>query len=282
MTNTRTEILLSGLSFPEAPRWHDGRLWFTDQHARKIMAVAPTGQAECILGTDDLPGGLGWLPDNTPLVVAMTERKVYRLAHDGMALHADLSELAQFHCNDMVVSADGRAYVGNFGYDLHGGAARAATHLIVIEPDGTSRIAATGLVFPNGSVITPDNASLIVAETFAHCLTAFSIGEGGVLHTPRLWADLGKITPDGICLDASGALWVASPSTHEVVRVKPGGEILARIHSIGVPYACMLGGQDRRTLFILTAETDDPEQADKIRSGRIEIIPVDTPGTGLP
>lgn len=281
MAHTSAEILLTGLSFPEAPRWHDNRLWFTDQHARKIMAVTSTGQAECILKMDDLPGGLGWLPDSTLLVVAMTERKVYRLVRNRLILHVDLADLAQFHCNDMVVSTDGRAYVGNFGYDLHGGAAQTATHLIAIEPDGTSKIAATGLVFPNGSVITPDGALLIVAETFAHRLTAFSIGENGVLHTPQLWADLGDITPDGICLDAAGALWVASPSTHEVVRVTSGGEISARIYPLGTPYACMLGGQDRRTLFILTSETDDPEQADKIKSGRIEIVSVDVPGVGL-
>jgi sugar lactone lactonase YvrE len=278
----QTEILLTGLAFPEAPRWRDDRLWFTDQHARRIMTVTSDGKAECILETEDLPGGLGWLPDATPLVVAMTERAVYRLTPRGLEQHADLATLAPFHCNDMIVSTEGRAYVGNFGYDLHGGAALAETHLIMIEPDGICRITATGLIFPNGSVITPDGTTLIVAETFAHRLTAFTIGKNGLLHTPRLWADLKQATPDGICLDAEGALWVASPATHEVIRVRQGGTILSRIHPVGTPYACMLGGQDRRTLFILTAETDDPEQARKIRSGRIETALVDIPGAGLP
>lgn len=280
--NPQTEILLTGLAFPESPRWRDDRLWFTDQHAHSIMTVTPGGKAECLLKTADLPGGLGWLRDGTPLVVAMTERAVYRLTDEGLELHADLSALAPFHCNDMVISADGRAYVGNFGYDLHGGAAPSATRLIMIEPDGSCRITATELIFPNGSVITPDGMTFIVAETFAHRLTAFTISEEGQLHTPRLWADLGEATPDGICLDAEGAVWVASPGTHEIIRVKEGGTILTRIYPLGTPYACMLGAPDRKTLFILTAETDDPEQAEKTRSGRIETVPVDIPGTGLP
>jgi sugar lactone lactonase YvrE len=277
-----TEVLVTGLVFPESPRWRKDRLWFADQHARRIMTVTPDGRAECRLEMDDLPGGLGWLPDGTPLVVAMTERAVYRIIDHGLVLHADLSDLAPFHCNDMVVTADGRAYVGNFGYDLHGGAPPVETHLIAIDPDGRCRIAAEGLVFPNGSVITPDGTTLIVAETFASRLTAFLIGDDGLLHSPHLWANLGDATPDGICLDSEGALWVASPGTRSVIRVSQGGDVLSLIRPIGIPYACMLGGPDRRTLFVTTAETDDPYQAVVMKSGRIEVAEVAIPGAGLP
>lgn len=277
-----TEILLTGLVFPESPRWRQDRLWFADQHARRVMTVTPDGQAECRLEMDDPPGGLGWLPDGTPLVVAMARRVVYRLIGHRLVLHADLSGLAPFHCNDMVVTAEGRAYVGNFGYDLHGGAPPVATHLIAIEPDGQCRIAAEGLVFPNGSVITPDGTTLIVAETFASRLTAFLIGDDGLLHSPHLWAHLGDATPDGICLDKEGAIWVASPATRSVLRVSQGGDVLSLIRPAGIPYACMLGGPERRTLFVLTSETDDPYQAVIMESGRIEIAEVAIPGAGLP
>lgn len=276
------EILLTGLAFPEAPRWRGDRLWFTDQHARRVMTVKPDGQAECILETCDLPGGLAWLPDGTPLVVAMTERAVYRIEGRAWTRYADLSLLAPFHCNDMIATAGGRVYVGNFGYDLHGGAPQARTHLIAVETDGSCRIAAEGLLFPNGCVITPDGATLIVAETFASRLTAFTIGDDGLLHEARLWADLQRATPDGICLDAEGAIWVASPGTGEVIRIEAGGKVMARIKPLGVPYACMLGGQERRTLFITTSETDDPGKANSLKSGRIERVEVDVPGAGWP
>lgn len=280
--HSETDILLTGLAFPESPRWREDRLWFTDQHARKIMTVTAEGEAECVLQTQDLPGGLGWLPDATLLVVAMTERALYRLTGSGLEKYVDLSALAPFHCNDMVVASNGRAYVGNFGFDLHAGAAIASTRLVLVEPDGSCRLTASDLIFPNGSSITPDGMTFIVAETFAHRLTAFTIDDTGSLHAPRLWADLDQATPDGICLDAEGALWVASPATREVIRVKPGGMIITRVRPLGTPYACMLGGHDRQTLFILTAETDDPGQANTLCSGRIEIATVNVPGTGLP
>ncbi|MDO8844438.1 SMP-30/gluconolactonase/LRE family protein [Methylicorpusculum sp.] len=277
-----TDILLTGLAFPEAPRWRSDRLWFTDQHARRVMTVKPDGQAECLLETDDLPGGLAWLPDGTVLVVAMSERAVYKIKDRAWTQYADLSALAPFHCNDMIATAGGRVYVGNFGYDLHGGAPQAKTHLIAVETDGSCRIAAEDLLFPNGCVITPDDSILIVAETFASRLTAFTIGEDGLLHDARVWADLGRATPDGICLDAEGAIWVASPGTGEVIRVEQGGKISTRIKPLGVPYACMLGGPEYRTLFITTSKTDHPNEANLLKSGRIEVTKVKVPGTRLP
>ncbi len=277
-----TEILVQGLAFPEAPRWRDNQLWFTDQHARRIMSVTLDGQAECILETEDLPGGLGWLPDGTPLVVGMTGRAVHRVTDEGLVLYADLSAIATFHCNDMVVDAQGRAYVGNFGYDLHGGAPISPAQLALIQPNGHSQVTAGGLIFPNGSVITADGKTFVVAETFASRLTAFHIGDDGLLHDRRLWADLGDAKPDGICLDVEGAIWVASPATKEVIRVGETGIIHSRIRPVGTPYACMLGGPTRQTLFILTSETDDPYRANIVKSGRIEIVDVEVAGTGLP
>ena len=277
-----TETLLEGLAFPEAPRWREGRLWFSDQHARRVMTVTTDGTVESVVEIDDLPGGLGWLPDGTPLVVAMTRRSVYRIEGSGVRLHADLSGLASFHCNDMVVDLAGNAYVGNFGYDLHGGAPISPAELIRVSVDGGAEVVARDLVFPNGSVITPDGGRLIVAETFASRLTAFELDPEGNLSGRAIWADLGEATPDGICLDADGAIWAASPVTGEVVRVRKGGGRLDLISPTGTPYACMLGGPERRTLFITTSETADPDQAADLRSGRVELVEVEVPGTGLP
>jgi sugar lactone lactonase YvrE len=277
-----TDILLDGLAFPEAPRWRDGRLWFTDQHARRVAWVEPDGHSGTLIETDDLPGGLGWLPDQTPLVVAMTERRLYRIEPSGLQLHADLADLASFHCNDMLVDHRGRAYVGNFGFDLHGGAERRTAELILVEPNGEARVVAERLMFPNGCVLCPDRERLIVAESFGHRLTQFEVRPDGSLGNRRVWADLDQATPDGICLDAAGAVWVASPGTNELLRIVPGGRIDRRVRCHGTPYACMLGGQDGRMLFVLTSETDDPQLAAARCSGRIETLAVAAGHAGLP
>ncbi|NND37045.1 MAG: hypothetical protein HKN81_07910 [Gammaproteobacteria bacterium] len=268
--------------FPEAPRWRDGRLWFTDQHAQQVLNVDLDGNVTVVAETDDLTGGLGWLADGSLLVVSMTKRKVLRLTDAGLELYADLSGLASFHCNDMLVDAHDRTYVGNFGYDLHGGAAIAAAEVVVIDADGHPRVVADDLIFPNGMIMTPGGKTLIVAETFAPRLTAFDVENDGSLSNRRSWAELGDARPDGICLDADGAVWVASPVTAEVIRVREGGKIDMRIEPVGKPYACMLGGSARKTLFIMTSETDDPASARVQKSGRVEIVNVATPGAGLP
>ena len=282
MTAYHSRTIVEGLAFPEAPRWRTGRLWFTDQHARAILAMDPAGERETIATTEDLPGGLGWLPDGRVLVVFMTQRRVMQLTGDGLAEYADLSTQASFHCNDMVVDAAGRAYVGNFGFDLHGGGEIAPAEIIRIDQDGIVEVFAPDVVFPNGSVITPSGDTLLVAETFAHRISAFGLDARGRVASRRLWADLGEHTPDGICMDAEGALWVASPGTKTLFRVAKGGAILDRCATRGTPYACMLGGEDRRTLYICTSETDDPQQAAKQKSGRIERATVAVAGAGLP
>jgi len=280
-------VLAAQLMFPEAPRWHEGKLWFTDQHAQQVLTVNLAGDVAVVAATDDLPGGLGWLTDGSLAVVAMTRRQILRLTADGLELYADLSDLASFHCNDMLIDAHGRAYVGNFGYDLHGGAAIAPAELILVAVDGHARVVAEDLVFPNGMVIAPnggppDGSTLIVAETFASRLTAFDIDADGSLGNRRTWAELGAAVPDGICLDADGAVWVASPATAEVMRVHEGGAVSARVQTIGAPYACMLGGPERRTLFMMTSETDDPIEAKRLKSGRVEVTGATVPGAGLP
>jgi sugar lactone lactonase YvrE len=276
-----TTPLLSGLRFPEGPRWRGDRLWFSDQYGKQVVAVDLAGRAESVVDVPGQPSGLGWLPDGRLLIVSMCDRKL--LCHEGGQLRevADLSAIATFHANDMVVDGAGRAYVGNFGFDLHGGGRYCTTSLALVHPDGRVRVAADDLAFPNGSVITPDGGTLIVAETFGARLTAFDVDSEGALSNRRLWAKLEGAVPDGICLDAEGAIWVASPVSAEVLRVREGGEVSQRIRVATQAFACMLGGPERRTLFICTASDSDPAKAAE-RSGRIEYVEVEVPGAGLP
>jgi sugar lactone lactonase YvrE len=272
------------LVFPEGPRWRDGKLWFSDMHAHRVMRVDLDGRLETVVDVPQCPSGLGWLPDGRLLIVSMRDRSLLRLDPDGLALVADLSGLASFHCNDMVVDRQGRAYIGNFGFDLEAQPlSPKPAEIILVMPDGQARVVADQVLFPNGAVITPDGSTLIVGETFATCLTAFTIEPDGSLSERRVWAELGKgVTPDGICLDAEGAIWVTSPGTSELLRVREGGDVTHRWQLTPVPFACMLGGPDRQTLFILMAETYHPDEARQKVSGRIELMRVDVPGAGLP
>ena len=230
------------------------------------------------------PSGLGWLPDGRLLVVSMLDRVLMRQEHDGTLVRvADLAPITGGHCNDMVVDAQGRAYVGNFGFELFvEPLVRRPTGLVLVTPDGSVRVVADGLEFPNGAVITPDGGTLILAETFARRLTAFRIAADGTLHDRRLWADLGKAAPDGICLDAEGAVWVASPRTSEFVRVREGGEVLARIASDRQAIACVLGGADGRRLFMVSGRVrpEAPSLAD--RAACIRWLDVDVPAAPAP
>ncbi len=278
----KPETLLDGLAFPEGPRWHAGALWFSDMHFHRVMTVEPDGRSEVVVEVPNRPSGLGWLPDGRLMNVSMTERRVLRLEESENRLHAEHADIASFHCNDMVVDGAGRAYVGNFGFDLDAGAHLEPAALVRVDPDGGARVVADGLKFPNGTVITPDGGSLIVAETFGACLTAFDIEDDGSLTRRRQWARLEGAFPDGICLDAEGAIWVASPVSGEVMRVREDGEVTERIAVETQPYACMLGGADRRTLFICTAASSHPDICRERQSGRIESVRVEVPGAGLP
>jgi sugar lactone lactonase YvrE len=239
------------------------------------------GRAELVAEVPNDPSGLGWLPDGRLLVVSMQDRRLLRLDPDGLQVVADLSACAPFHCNDMVVDDQGRAYVGNFGFDLHAGGKPAATSLALVRPDGETLVVADQLLFPNGTVITPDGGTLIVGESFGGRLTAFEIAPDGTLSNRRVWAQLEKAVPDGICLDAEAGIWVASPVSAEVLRVCEGGVVTDRVSVQTQAFACMLGGPERRTLFICTAADSDPAKTDA-RSGRIESVEVEVPGAGLP
>jgi sugar lactone lactonase YvrE len=277
-----TEVLLEDLAFPEAPRWHEGELWFSDIHSEAVISVDLAGRARRRLEVPGLPSGLGWLPDGRLLVVSMRDRKLLRLDGSRLVEAADLSRWAPSFLNDMVVGPEGRAFVGHFGYDLFANAEPRPASLLRVEPDGRVEVAAEDLQFPNGSVIFPDGRTLVVAESFAARLTAFTIRDDGTLGDRRIFAELPGTVPDGICLDAEGAIWVASPLSDEVLRVREGGAIAERLHPTRRPYACMLGGPDRRTLFIATADTHDPQQARAKRSGRIEVARTEVPGAGWP
>ncbi len=259
-----TTLLAAGFHFGECPRWHDDRLWFSDQWGMAVHSVSLAGDLRTEFRHDDRLSGLGWQPDGTLLVVSMHRRQLLARRADGLlALHADLSALATGHCNDMVVDAGGRAYVGNFGFDLDAEvtargidsvfADHPTASLIRVEPDGRASIAADDLHFPNGAVITPDGKTLILGETLGRRYTAFRIAADGALHDRRPWADVAPRVPDGCALDSEGAIWMANPIAPECVRIAPGGAVLAVIDTGQPCYACMLGGPDGRTLFMLTA-----------------------------
>jgi sugar lactone lactonase YvrE len=277
------ESLLDGLTFTEAPRWHDGRLWFSDFYTQRVIAVDPDGRAETMLEVPQRPSGLGWMPDGSLLVVSMLDRRLLRVENGSTRVHADLSAVATGPCNDMVVDASGRAYVGNFGYDRHKGEPPRTTCLARVDPDGRVTRAAEDLFFPNGTVITPDGRTMIVAETQGHRLTAFDVAPDGTLGNRRVWAPLDDaVFPDGICLDAEGAIWVSDARGLALLRVREGGKIDGTV-STGIRYAfaCMLGGADRQTLFVCTSTGSGPAMAEK-RDGAIETVRVDVPGAGLP
>jgi sugar lactone lactonase YvrE len=292
MNRIATE-LAKGIHFGEGPRWHEGRLWFSDfgDHAVKSVSIAGDQRVEFTI--DDQPSGLGWLPDGDLLIVSMHKRRVLRRHRDGVVrLHADLSGIATFHCNDMVVDAAGRAYVGNFGFDLDAAIAargvegvmrdHATAGLALVLPDGTASVAAPDLHFPNGTVITPDGKTLIIGETFGACLTAFDIDANGALSNRSIWAQILPRTPDGICLDADGAVWVANPAAAECVRVAEGGAVLEIVETGQPCYACMLGGHDGKTLFMLTSPGLAGSHGSAEPRGKIMVTPVAVPHAGWP
>jgi len=288
-----TRVLTGGIYFGEGPRWRDDRLWFSDFYAHAVMSVSLAGDLRTEFEIDDQPSGLGWTPTGELLVVSMTKRQILRRTPAGeLSIHADLSHIATFHCNDMVVDAVGGAYVGNFGFDLDAAiAARGvpsvlADHptakLAYVAPDGQTRIAAEDMHFPNGSVITPDGKTLIVGETLAGVLTAFDIGANGDLSNRRVWASTAPAIPDGSCLDADGAVWVANPVAPQCLRIAHGGQVLEIIDTGQACYACMLGGGDGKTLFMLTADSSDHGAAASKQTGQILVASVDSPRAGRP
>lgn len=276
-------VLLDGLLFPEGPRWHDNRLWFSDMHAHEVVAVDMDGKRETIVEIPNDPSGLGWLPNGDLLIVSMKDRKLLRFTGDSLEQHASLGGLTPHLCNDMVVDSQGRAYVGNFGFDLHAGDTPTTTTMILAMPDGQVRVVAEDVAFPNGTVITPDGSTLIVGESMGQRLTAFDVEADGSLANRRVWAELG-VPPDGIALDAENCVWVAVPTQPGAfLRVAEGGEIKQRIDlQDRGGFACMLGGPNGTTLFMLEATSSNPADIAGPGNGRIRIVEVDVPRAGLP
>ncbi len=288
-----TRVLADGIHFGEGPRWRDGRLWFSDFHAHAVKSVSLSGDLRTEFTIDDRPSGLGWMPDGSMLVVSMIKRQVLRRSVDGtISVHADLSEIAVFRSNDMVVDAAGYAWVGDFGFDLDGEietrgpqsviADHPTGRLACVAPDGAVSVAAEDMHFPNGSVITPDGNTLIVGESLGGALTAFDVGPAGALSGRRVWASTLPRVPDGICLDDKGAIWIANPLAPECVRIAEGGEVLEVIETGDPCFACMLGGEDGRTLFMLTAKTSNADASRAEPQGRLLIAAVEAPHAGLP
>jgi sugar lactone lactonase YvrE len=292
------KTLIDGLSFTECPRWRDDRLYFSDFYTHRVLAVGMGGSAETIAEVPNQPSGLGFLPDGRLLIVSMRDRKLLRREPDGSLVeHADLSALAPWHLNDMLVDGEGRAWVGNFGFDLMSGAPATTTVLIQVEPDGTASVAAEGVGFPNGMVLTPDGRTLIVAESLMNRLSAFDVNNG-TLGERRTWASFGAVpsttdvtevlsqvavAPDGICLDAEGAVWVADAAHARLIRVAEGGQILDERTNDGVGlFACMLGGDDGRTLFACAAPTFHEHEAAANHQAALVFTTVDVPHAGLP
>jgi sugar lactone lactonase YvrE len=292
------ETLLEGGSFFEGPRWRDGRWWVSDFFRHRVITVDPDGREEHVLTVEGRPSGLGWMPDGSLLVVSMTDRRVLRRsAGGGVTVHADVSRLCGGSLNDMVVDANGRAYAGEFGFDLAGGADPRPANLLRIDPDGTASIAADDMRFPNGSVI--DGRTLIVGETAGARYTAFTIGDDGSLRDRRIWAQvapapefttfaetLGKLEfgPDGCALDAEGHIWSADEVGARCVRLAPGGAI---VEEIAMPegqdvFACMLGGDDGRTLLMCCAPDFDEQAREAAHEAVLLTTRVDVPHAGLP
>ncbi|MEQ1890740.1 MAG: SMP-30/gluconolactonase/LRE family protein [Alphaproteobacteria bacterium] len=283
MITQQMEVLADDFTFLEGPRWRDGKLWLSDVFGKAIYTVTPDGARTKILDVPKGPSGLGFLPDKTPVFVSMADRCLYKIINGKMVLHADISNLVNSDINDMVIDAKGNAYVGNMGYDLFGGEEMKLTNMILVTADGKAREVADGLAFPNGPVITPDGKTLIVAESFGRKLTAFDIEADGSLKNQRVFADLDGAEPDGVCLDAEGAVWVAAINRGGFLRVKGGGEVTHKIETgKRMAIACTLGGADGHTFFGLTFGGAFKDISKGGRNSRIETVRVDVGASGSP
>jgi sugar lactone lactonase YvrE len=278
------QILMSGLTFGESPRWHEDRLWFSDWGAHEVIAVDLEGQSEVIVRVPSFPLCIGFLPDGRLLIASARDGLLLRREADSsLVTHADLTGLSDHKWNDIVVDGRGNAYVNNVGFDFPGGEF-APGLLALVTPDGSARQVAEGVAFPNGMVVTPDNSTLILAESYGHRLTAFDIAADGGLSNRRVWADLQGGVPDGICLDAENAIWYGDVPNKRCVRVREGGEVLQAIHLDRGCFACMLGGADRRTLFLMATEWRGPaHMVDGSRTGQVlTAAEAPAPGVGWP
>lgn len=278
---TALTTLVTGLRFPEAPRWHANRLWFSDFFHRSVFSVSADGDLRKEIRIAGSPSGLAWDLDETLMLVSMDERRLLAFRKGRLLELADLSAHATGPCNDLLVDTMGRAYVGNFGFDLYAAEAPRPTCLLRVDPDRSVHRAAEDVIFPNGMALTPDGETLIVAETHAHRLSSFDVAPDGRLSRRRIFAELPGSYPDGLCLDAEGAIWVADAGRHRLLRIKQGRVVQTISTGARNAFACMLGGEDGCTLFVCTATAFGPAAA-RQEEGRIEFVPVDVPHAGRP
>jgi sugar lactone lactonase YvrE len=278
-------LLLEGGAFFEGPRWHEGRWWVSDFYRHAVFTVDTDGREEKVLTVERQPSGLGWLPDGSLLVVSMKDRRLLRRSSSGeVSVHAEVGDFCGGPLNDLVVDANGRAFVGNFGFDLMEREEPRPTGLIRVGPDGSTALAAQDLLFPNGTVITDDGRTLIVGETYGRRYTAFTLDDDGTLVDRRTWAEIRTIAPDGCTLDAEGHIWSADARGGRACRLAPGGAI---VEEIAAPeglqfFACMLGGDDGRTLLLCAAPDFSERRRSQAREAALLTTTVDVPHAGLP
>lgn len=299
MSRRDTKLVAGGFHYLECPRWHEGTLWFVDFYTYGVYRLEADGSATKIAHIEQQPSGLGWLPDGRMLVVSMKDRKVLRQENDGtMVVHADIWDKCDGHANDMVVAPNGNAYVGNFGFDLMGGAEFKSTGLVLVRPDGRSEVVADGLAFPNGTVISPNGKTLIVSESFGNRISQFDINSDGTLGPRRDFANFGElgdepdlgarikrstIIPDGLALDAEGAVWFADTINNRAVRIAEGGKILDEVSggNDGI-FAVTLGGEDGKSLFLCAAPDWDEGARKAAKEGRMLSARVEVAHAGTP
>jgi sugar lactone lactonase YvrE len=276
------QILMSGIAFGESPRWHDERLWFSDWGAQELVAVDLAGESKIVARVPSSPFCIDWMPDGRLLIVSGGDGRLLRREPDGSLLtHADLGRLSWHPWNEIVVDGRGNIYLNGIGFDFPTGAF-APGIIALVAPDGSVREVADGVAFPNGMAVAPDGGTLIVAESYANHLTAFDIAADGGLSNRRVWAEVGNDHPDGICLDAEGAVWYADVGTKRCVRVREGSEVLRAIELDRGCFACMLGGADGRTLFMLAAVFDPAAMFGGERTGQVLTAEASAAGTGWP
>ena len=280
---SEARMLLTGLGYGESPRWHDGRLWFSNWGMQEVVAVDLQGRSEVQFRVPSFPFSIDWLPDGRLLVTSGREGTLRQREPDGsVATYCDLTSLAD-GWNEIVVDGRGHAYVNGGGFDLLAGEKFAPGIVALVTPDGSARQVADAIAFPNGMAVTPDNSTLIVAESYGRKLTAFDIAGDGGLSGRRVWADLRDGVPDGICVDAEGAVWYADVPNKRCVRVREGGEVLQAIGLDRGCFACMLGGPDRKTLFMMAAEWRGIDKmTDGARTGQVLTAEAPAPGAGWP
>lgn len=283
MKNLTTKPFAQDFVFLEGPRWHDGKLWVSDMFGQTVYTLTPDGARQEVAKFPNRPSGINFLPDGSVVIVSMADRKLMKVDNGRLSEYADLSAALPYDINDCVCAANGDIYVGTFGYDVFAHEEPRPATLTLVKRDGSIKTVADEVQFPNGAVITLDGKSLVVAETFVGKLTAFDIQADGSLTNRRSFADIAPYTPDGICLDRDGAIWVAAFEQGEFIRVREGGEITHRIDTGGRrAVACNLGGADGKTLFCLIYDGDLDDIPKGARNALIETAEVEVAGTGSP